>query len=142
MDLLIRYAFSFVGVPYVYGGNNPISGLDCSGYVCEVLRFGGVIGNKEDLGAQGLYDRLERDSSFGLRGPGCLAFFGKSLTEITHVAFMVDTFRIIEAGGGDSTTTSVEEAKKRSAFVRGRLLTYRGDLVGTLKPKYSAIGIV
>ncbi len=143
MDMLIDYAMQFVGKPYKYGGNNPMQGgMDCSGYVCEIFRFAGVVGNKEDLTASGLYLKFEHTGTHGIRGPGVLAFFGPSLTNITHVAFMVDAYRILEAGGGDSSTDTIEEAAARNAMVRGRTLAYRGDLVGTLKPRYSTIGII
>jgi cell wall-associated NlpC family hydrolase len=38
MDLLIQYAMSFIGVPYRWGGSNPITGFDCSGLVQEILK--------------------------------------------------------------------------------------------------------
>jgi|GEM_PF-6708883 len=142
MDLLIRYAFSFVGTPYKFGGNNPLQGgIDCSGFVCEVLRFAGLVGNKEDLSAQMLYDRFHNTGTEGVKGPGVLAFYGESVTKITHVAFMVDQFRILEAGGGDSSTDTLAEAAVRGALVRGRLLEYRQDLVATVRPRYARIGV-
>lgn len=143
MDLLIRYAFSFIGTPYKIGGNNPLQGgIDCSGYVCEILRFAGEVGNHEDLTAQGLFDRLHTTGTMGIRGPCVLAFYGASVTKVSHVAFMVDTYRILEAGGGDRTTDTLEEAAERGAEVRGRLLEYRQDLVATLRPRYARIGLV
>lgn len=142
MDLLIDYAFRFVKTPYHYGANNPMQGgLDCSGFVCEILRFAGLVGNKEDLTAQGLYERFESSGSVGSRAAGALAFYGKSAREITHVAFMVDPYRILEAGGGNAQTDTIEEAAANNAMVRGRLVNYRTDLVATVKPRYSTIGM-
>lgn len=142
MDLLIAYAMTFVGTPYKYAGNNPLQGgMDCSGFVGEVLRFSGLVGNKEDLTAQELYDRFESSGSLGSRSAGSLAFYGKSVTQITHVAFMVDQYRILEAGGGQSSTVSIEDAAAKNAMVRGRLVNYRQDLVATVKPRYALIGM-
>lgn len=142
MDLLIRYAFTFANVPYKFGGNSPLDGgIDCSGFVCEVLRFAGLVG-REDLTAQSLYDRFARDGTLAVRGPGVLAFYGKSVAHITHVAFMVDAYRILEAGGGRADTDTLPEAAALNARVRGRLLEYRGDLVITVRPRYGTIGLV
>lgn len=141
MDELVAYAFALVGGPYIYASNCPVLGLDCSGFACEILRFAGIVG-KEDLSAQGIYDMLCKQASTpSLRARGCFAFYGESVTKINHVAFMVSPYQVLEAGGGDSTTVNREEAIKRNAFVRGRLLEHRADLVATLKPRYGKIGV-
>lgn len=116
--------------------------MDCSGYVCELLRFAGEVGPREDLTAQQIHDQLDTTGTAGTRGPGVIAFYGQSVTKISHVAFMVDAYRILEAGGGDRTTDTREEAAARGALVRGRLLDYRQDLVATVRPRYRRIGLV
>lgn len=141
MDFLIRYALGFLGVPYKWGGENPISGFDCSGLVQEILRGAGI-DPKGDQTAQGLYDHFEGTSTHGVYGPGVLAFYGKSTREISHVAFMIDQYRIIEAGGGSSSVLSPKDADFNNSFVRMRLVKHRSDLVGTLKPGYSTIGMI
>jgi cell wall-associated NlpC family hydrolase len=139
MDRLIDYAYSFLGTPYVYGGNNRLTGMDCSGFVCEILRSVGLVGNADDLSAQVLYDKL---APLGIKDPntnddrGRLWFFGASIYAVTHVAFQVDNYRIIESGGGDHTTTALEIAKTRGAMVRIRPTTYRKDWLYKLRPKY------
>ena len=117
-------------------------GIDCSGFICEVLRSVGLVGNKEDLTAQDLFDKFERDGSNGVSGMGVLCFYGESVTKITHVSLMLDSFRIIEAGGGDSTTHKIEDASQRNAMVRIRLVNYRGDLIAKIKPRYSTVGVI
>lgn len=144
MNLLIDYAMQFVGKPYEWGGKVPVvGGLDCSGLACEILRFAGLIGNRETLNAQMLFDRFSKTGTQSLVGSaGALAFYGESVTKITHVAFMVDRYRVIEAGGGDETTTTEEEADRRGAMVRGRTVGYRGMPVAIVKPRYATIGLV
>jgi cell wall-associated NlpC family hydrolase len=143
MELLIQYAMQFVSTPYKFGSNNPMQGgLDCSGYVCEVLRFAGLVGNREDLTAQMLFDKFAQTGAHNTYGPGHLAFYGDSITKITHVAFMISPYTILEAGGGDSSTTTLEQAAKSNAMVRARLVKYRNDLVATVKPNYRTIGMI
>lgn len=139
---LINYAMRFVGDAYIYGDKSPVlGGFDCSGFVCEVLRFAGEIGNREVLNAQMLFDKFIKEGTPQVESAGALAFYGKDPKNISHVAFMIDQYRILEAGGGDSSTNSIEEADRRGAMVRGRLLKYRGDFIATIKPRYTKIGL-
>lgn len=41
-DTLVRVAKSFLGVPYVYGGKDPQTGFDCSGFVQFVFAHFGL----------------------------------------------------------------------------------------------------
>ena len=141
MRELLDYAMSFLGVPYIWGGNNRLSGMDCSGFVCELLRSAGEIG-PEDLSAQGIYDKLHLTGSLDSYSPGSLAFYGQSVTQITHVGFLIDKYRIIEAAGGGRECDTFEEAKARGAMVRIRPIKYRKDLVAMVKPRYYQIGLI
>lgn len=141
MNLLVQYALSFVGVPYHWGGSNPLTGFDCSGLVQELLASVGI-DPPGDQSAQGLYDAFEGRSTHGVRSAGTLAFYGKSAREITHVAFMIDAYRTIEAGGGGHLTLTAQDAAAANAFVRMRLVGHRADLVATLRPNYASIGVV
>ena len=141
MDELLAYARSFVGVPYVWGGEHPMDGYDCGGFVQEVLASAG----EDKLGdqtAQGIYDHLIETGTPGAMGAGVIAFFGKSVMKITHVAFCVDGYRMLEAGGGGSRTLTREDAIRDHAMVRERLIKNRRDLVATIKPQYNKIGLI
>lgn len=143
VEYLIQYAMSFLGKPYIYTGNNPVVGFDCSGLISEVLRSAGKVRWNEDLNAQMIYDKFSAETgmTWNVIQPGALAFYGKDFTRITHVGMFIDSRgRIIEAGGGDSTTTTVEKAGLRNAFVRIRMYDYRSDYLGSLKPVYGRIG--
>lgn len=133
-DILI-YALSFVGVPYIWGAKDGIEGFDCSGYVREVVKAGGVALPK-DINSQGLYDYFSKNGSYGRLGPGSLAFYGENVTKITHVAICWDANFCLEAGGGDSTTTNRDAAVKKRAMVRRRMINDRKDLVAVIRPHY------
>lgn len=141
MQHLIDYARSFIGTPYKWGGSNPISGFDCSGLVQEILASAGI-DPPGDQTAQSLYDHFVSRSTPNVRQAGVLAFYGPSIGKITHVAFMIDPYRVIEAGGGGSKTLTREDADRMNAFVRERLVNHRPDLLVTLKPNYSTIGVI
>ncbi len=139
MNLLIDYAMSFVGTPYKWGGATPIGGIDCSGLVQCILSAAGIdpIG---DQTAQALYNYFETNGSVNTYGAGALAFYGESVAKVTHVAFCVDQYRMIEAGGGGSKVNTLQDAIVHEAFVRVRLIKSRKDLVSVIKPRYVLIG--
>lgn len=128
----IDYARRFIGAPYIIGGNGPY--FDCSGLVCEVLKACGVLGPKEDLDCDALWNRFK--SLECAPSVGAIAFFGKNLHDVTHVAFVSTDRWMVEAGGGDRSTTSVEKALTRGAMVRERLVGTRSDLLTFAMPPY------
>jgi len=131
-DFIVDYAKSFLGTPYKWGGSSPLEGFDCSGFVGEVLKAAGVIGYRDDFSAQGLFNFL-RKKGIESKEKGAIAFFGKDIASVIHVAIHIDEERIIEAGGGSSEVTSLEKAIERNAFVKIRPLLYRKDYLTSIK---------
>lgn len=141
------YAMSFLGVPYIWGGSTRETGLDCSGLVQLLLAHVGL-DPKGDNTAQVLYNYFKAHTLIpGWAKPddfaranggavGALVFFGQSPARIWHVAMALDDRTMIEAGGGDHTTTTMEEARQRKACVRLRPISFRRDLVEILMPDY------
>ena len=134
IEMMLDYAMRFIGTPYVYGGNNPVSGMDCSGFVCEILKAVSVIPGHKDFSARELYVMLQ--STNGCRVSksvkrGSILFFGKNINTISHIAIAINDKLMIESGGGDAGTISKEKAALCNAFVRIRPI--RSDLVGTIE---------
>lgn len=137
MDLVKAYALSFLGIPYKWGGSNPIEGLDCSGLVQLIMSAAGM-DPPGDQTAQGLYNHFAPIVPARVRrGLGSLLFFGKDLQSITHVAWGLDELRMIEAGGGDHLTITREDAARKGAFVRISMIEHRKDLVAVVSPTYA-----
>lgn len=132
---LIDYAKSHIGIPYSWGGENPVQGFDCSGFAQWILKSVGM-DPKGDQSAQALYDWSVKSLFEPNRDGGALAFYGKDPLHIIHVAFLLNQYQIIEAGGGDHTCVSREVAAKKGACVRVRMIEHRPDLVGIFMPNY------
>lgn len=144
MDLLKEYALRFIGIPYKFGGRSPMEGLDCSQLMQEILASVGL-DPPGDQTAQTLFDYFSiPGNSAHLFGPklGALLFFGESVTKITHVAMALDEFRMVEAGGGRSSTRTLEDAIEDNAYVKIAYIAKRKDLVAVLRPRYEKIGVI
>jgi cell wall-associated NlpC family hydrolase len=141
VKLVVEYALSFLGKPYKWAGDDPLAGWDCSGLVQEILASAGI-DPPGDQTAQGLFDHFEKNGKYGVYGPGALAFFGESTRKISHVGFCLDTYRMVEAGGGGSKTLTEQDAITQNAFVRIRLIKARKDFQAVIMPFYKTIGVI
>lgn len=132
-DILLAYAMRFVGLPYLWGGDDPIKGYDCSGLVLELLKSVGKTPHTLDVNAQGLFRMFYKQGAITIN-PSCgdLAFYGKDNDNVTHVGMCVDSSRVIEAGGGGSKTTTTEAAAQQNAYIRLRPIRYRKDFLCVL----------
>lgn len=138
MKTLCTYAMTFLGTNYLWGGDDPMKGFDCSGLVQEILASVNV-DPAGDQTSQGLYNHFIQHGVALLNEPqpGAIAFYGKSKEKISHIAFCIDEKRIVEAGGGNSKTVDAEVAAKQNAYVRLRPYNRRKDLVAIILPNYT-----
>ena len=95
---LITEAEKYIGYPYVWGGSNPNTSFDCSGFVSWVLTQSGVC-NTGRLGAQGLYNISTPVSSAKAR-PGDLIFFVGTYDTpgVSHVGIYVGGGKMLHCG--------------------------------------------
>ena len=95
---LIAEAEKYIGYPYVWGGSNPSTSFDCSGFVSWVLTNSGLC-NTGRLGAQGLYNISTPVSSSNAQ-PGDLVFFVGTYDTpgISHVGIYVGGGMMLHCG--------------------------------------------
>ena len=134
---LVNLALKLVGCPYVWGGANPWTGLDCSGFVIWLYQVFGLLPSG-DWTAQGLFDHFDPKAGEpgGGSSRGDLVFYGGGEQCITHVMLALGNELVVGASGGDHTTTTLEEARRRGAQVKVKPLTYRADLLGVLSVSF------
>ncbi|MDK9717673.1 MAG: NlpC/P60 family protein [Trichlorobacter sp.] len=113
-----RTAERFVGIPYQWGGNTVVDGLDCSGFTKAVYNLCGINiprTSREQYKAGNPINKAElRD--------GDLVFFGASESSITHVGIYVGNGKFVHAPkrGEDIKTASVDESYFERRFVGAR----------------------
>lgn len=90
---VVDFALSFVGGPYRYGGTNPYSGTDCSGFTRYVLEnAAGVSVGRTSRDQAGEGTRIGADAI----QPGDLVFYGGS-GSINHVAMYIGNGQVVSA---------------------------------------------
>lgn len=127
MDIIAN-AKKYLGTPYVWGGDcESEGGLDCSGYVINVLNDSEI--KVERTTAQGLYNKFKENKA-DKKTEGALLFFGKSVSNITHVAIASgDGTHMYESIGSKSNTK-----KNKGKGVTYSLISRRKDLVACSLP--------
>ena len=95
---LITEAEKYLGYLYVWGGSNPDTSFDCSGFVSYVLTNSGLV-NTGRLGAQGLYNVCTPVSKANAQ-PGDLIFFVGTYDTpgVSHVGIYVGDGVMIHCG--------------------------------------------
>lgn len=90
---VVSYALQFVGGPYRAGGNDPHTGVDCSGFVKYVMQNGAGIGMNRSSVTQATQGRA---ISANQMQPGDLIFYGSG-SHINHVAMYIGNGQIVHA---------------------------------------------
>lgn len=92
---LVELAFSYLNVPYLWGGRSPF-GIDCSGFTQMVYRLAGydLLRDASQQATQGEALSFIEESE-----PGDLAFFDDEGGRIIHVGIVLENNYIIHASG-------------------------------------------
>ena len=124
-ELAVKYAWGFLGLPYRWGGDDPVRGFDCSGLVVEVLQGVGLLLHGTDMTANGFWMRY-KNKAVAKGYEGCLVLWFNMTGLATHIEMMIDDDHTIGASGGGSATTSTDAAADQNAFIKIRPVGYRG----------------
>jgi cell wall-associated NlpC family hydrolase len=94
---IISYAKQFIGTPYVYGGTNLNTGVDCSGYIYSVFKDNGITLNRS---SREQYKNGTSVAKSDLQ-PGDLVFFNTGgNTSISHVGMYIGDGQYIHSTDG------------------------------------------
>lgn len=113
-------AFSLLNKPYIWGGNTP-AGYDCSGLVIEILKSIGLLPEKGDWTAHGLYSyfRTLKISESDMT-EGCLIFWDNEHQIVNHVEYALSPTLSIGARGGSRHIKTATDALKYGAYSKIR----------------------
>ena len=113
-----RTAERFVGIPYRWGGENVVDGMDCSGFVRAVYNLCGLSIPRTSSDQYRAGDAVARQDL----QDGDLVFFGASADKINHVGIYVGNGKFVHAPrrGEEIRVTSVEDDYFEKRFVGAR----------------------
>jgi len=133
-----KLAISGAGLPYIWGGSQPATGFDCSGFIIWLFQIVGLL-PIGDWTAQDLYNHFHAANlpDDPQAGPGDLAFYGESTERITHVMLLLSPTQVIGAHGGGKQCHTRENARDIGARVSTMPLKYRRDLVAVVPVTYA-----
>ena len=135
-SFLVLLAMQYLNVPYCFGGNNPLIGIDCSALVQLPLRKLSVI-KDHDHSAQMIHDELIlSDHTSSEPEMDCILFFGRSVDKISHIAIALNSEIMIEAASGGPSVTLEQHAIAKQAKVEFNRIDRRNDLVASIKVTY------
>ena len=118
---MLAVAERYLGLPYVWGGSNPATGFDCSGFVCWVINQSGV-GSVGRTTANGLLNLTTIIPAHEAR-PGDLVFFQGTYNTrgASHVGIYVGGSMMIHTGGNPA---GVEFTSIRTNFWQNHFLAF------------------
>ncbi len=135
-ERLIRFAKTFLGTPYLWGGTST-KGVDCSGFTKTIYYYGGVIMTRDASGQLRYGEEVSIENPCESLAPGDLLFFGRERDgkiRITHTGMyignteFIHSSRLVRINSFDSTRTNysaylleiLQGARRVTGFTQGK----------------------
>jgi cell wall-associated NlpC family hydrolase len=110
-DSIIIYAKKYLGIPYLYAGNNPQKGFDCSGFVSYIFNNFDINLPRSSNGYKNLGTALAPED---FKVGDILVFYGyKDRTVVGHVGIVCEAngmhSKFIHASSGKANKVTISE---------------------------------
>ena len=121
-EQIVNYAKQFLGTPYVYGGTNLNSGVDCSGFIYSVYKYFGISLNRSSTAMASNGVPIDKSQL----QVGDLVFFdttGINDGGISHVGIYMGNGKYIHASSGKEycvTISDLNNSYAKSTYVTSR----------------------
>lgn len=128
-----RIAYAMLNTPYRWGGDDPIKGFDCSGFVIEILRSVALLPEEHDWTAHDLAFMFPESNVIK---KGCLVFFQNATQDrYIHVEYALDEELSIGASGGGSRVNTEQDAERHNAYIKVRPIYKPARIVNPFEQK-------
>jgi cell wall-associated NlpC family hydrolase len=114
-----------MGLPYMWGGDDPIGGFDCSGQIVEILQSVGKMKHGQDATAHDLYLKY-KPQTVEAGNAGCLVFWLKN-GRATHIEMMANNWQTIGASGGGRPQFNLWNETRKCDFLMSIYGKYTRD---------------
>lgn len=117
-SIAARTAERFVGIPYRWGGDTVVDGMDCSGFVRAVYNLCGISIPRT---SRDQYKAGDAVTKIDLQ-EGDLVFFGAAADKISHVGIYVGNGKFVHAPrrGEEIRVTAIDDAYFEKRFIGAR----------------------
>lgn len=128
-EIFMKVAWGFLGRPYIWGGDDPMRGFDCSGFVLECLKSVGLVGYNVDMTAEDIRQQfMSKGKATKAAVEGSLVFWLNDIGKAMHIEIAVSPSRSIGASGGGSATKTVDDAIAQNAYIKVRPIQRGGHI--------------
>ena len=110
-DSIIVYAKQYLGIPYLYAGNDPKKGFDCSGFVNYIFKNYGITLPRSSSGFKNLGTKLTPEN---FKVGDVLVFYGyRNKTIVGHVGIICEAngmhSKFIHASSGKAGSVTISD---------------------------------
>ncbi|KQB39262.1 C40 family peptidase [Flavobacterium aquidurense] len=108
---IVKYAKNYLGTPYLYAGNDPKKGFDCSGFVNYVFKNYGITLPRSSSGYKNIGTKLSPEE---FKVGDVLVFYGyKDKTIIGHLGIICEAngmhSKFIHASSGKAGSVTISD---------------------------------